>query len=206
MILSFELGFKNKFQLFPLIVKGDRDWLYEYDLWLSGMVYCDFPFECTHPFRWWNWSGEYSSSLEGVPFCTVESTVVADAKPVSDHCWWLLQDALSRSEIWFLIKTSLSDSRPDKGTSQLCCFDIVKPSSFYVLREPQAVQGIFSKRNIVIVMENLNVKVDYDNILFRHIIKLHGVCDRNNNGKRLLDFFNFRRFFITETLFERESF
>lgn len=49
----------------------------------------------------------------------------------------------------------------------------------------------FSKGGIVMVMGNLNAKVDFGDSSLRHLMGMHGLSDGKNNGERFVNFRNF---------------
>ena len=57
------------------------------------------------------------------------------------------------------------------------------------------------KRDILLVMGDLNAKVGEDNKAFENIIGSHGVGERNDNGERLVDFCGLNNLEVTGTIF-----
>lgn len=64
------------------------------------------------------------------------------------------------------------------------------------------VQGSLNKRDIVILMGDLNTMIGFDNTLLGHMMRKHGLGDRNANSGRFVDFCNFHHVVIGGTLFE----
>ena len=57
------------------------------------------------------------------------------------------------------------------------------------------------KHNIFLVMGDLSAKVGEDNQGYENIIGSHGVGERNDNGKRLVDFCGLNNRVVTDTIF-----
>lgn len=65
-----------------------------------------------------------------------------------------------------------------------------------------AVPERLSKGDIMIVMDDLNSKVDHNKILLRHMMGKHGLSDRNGNSERFVEFSSSHRLIMRGTLFE----
>lgn len=67
--------------------------------------------------------------------------------------------------------------------------DIVETDAYY--EQLLTAQVRFSKGGIVMVMGNLNAKVDFGDTSLRHLMGMHGLSDGKNNGERFVNFRNF---------------